>query len=315
LGGKYLARQRVSRQLPDGQVKYYTPEDFEIGNVVNILGRNFEVVDTDERSIKLLNGIEDRSTAADIQKLVIQLKEHLLIRYFRIQEAFRAMAGNCNGSIDVQELIQFYRTINVDIKPEDAKTIMDMYDKNCDGKLDYNEFIYLMEGDPFSYNLDELSLSPKSVSVNLGSSAPKIAETTTYQKSSVLGGSTTSAPEKPKILTDIFDEAFFGSTKEKRQRMLLQQLKNKINERRMLPVDVFRLLNGRSSDSKMYPKEFKYALKEILHMLLAEEEIKILCDVFFPGNKPCIYSAFQMIIDGAPPTPTLTKKDVTSSPR
>eukprot|EP00906_Rhabdomonas_costata_P024352 RCo035020 len=283
IGTKYLCRQKVSTVLPDGQVKWYTAADFQVGAIVCIHGKNFEVVATDERTRKMLMGEVEPSSEEELKDLVVRLKDVINMRYHRLQEAFRAIATQCNGTINLEELIAFYRSINIDIRREDAKVILSMFDKNGDGVLDYGEFTAIVHGDFFSFRLDELCNRSCAVSVS-----PDLRRQFSPSVASAVSSNT----------SDTVEGALAGTVADKTRRVLLKQLRDKIYMRRIDTVEAFRLLSGMSPDSRLHLSKFFKGLTEVFHMSLSPREAEILTEIFFPGENPCSLEKFRTMLDG-----------------
>eukprot|EP01006_Ploeotia_vitrea_P028462 TRINITY_DN61151_c0_g1_i1.p1 TRINITY_DN61151_c0_g1~~TRINITY_DN61151_c0_g1_i1.p1 ORF type:complete len:1088 (-),score=131.03 TRINITY_DN61151_c0_g1_i1:1223-4486(-) len=273
VGGKFLKRQIVKNVKPDGSRVPFKQEDFAIGEFVQIFSRKFEIIAIDNHTQRVIDGVVDPSTVDDIKALIQRLKELLNLKYCRTTEAFRAVAGKCNNHIDLDELMTFFRRMNVDIKRADAKTILNFFDKNQNGTLEYDEFVVLMQGDEFSYNLDESSNSLRGI---------QLKEKDMFRSDG--------------MVSDHIDDAERQANCNSRQRKLLQMFKDRISQRRIDVVEVFRLMNGMSIDSTMHPEEFKRGVTVTLHMLLSPDDLALLCEAIFPGGKPCSLAAFTSIL-------------------
>lgn len=276
MGGKYLARQRVKRMLPDGSSKWFTPEDFQVGEVITILSKQFRVLEMDGATEKLLGGIVDPSTPEDIKRLIVLLRESMLLKHPRVQEAFRAVGGHMNNNIDVEDLIAFYRTVNYDCKREDAKTIISMFNTRGTGTLDFNEFVAMVQGDEHSLKLDELANSTRAFKLSGADMFTQTAANT----------------------DDTIQRAQKFSVYSKKCQNLLTLLRDKIAQKRIASVEVFRVLNGCSLDSLLYPAEFHKGLQDLLQMTIPPPEAALLESVFFPDGQPCPLQRFSTILEG-----------------
>mmetsp|Transcript_108444 Transcript_108444/g.187353 ORF Transcript_108444/g.187353 Transcript_108444/m.187353 type:complete len:794 (-) Transcript_108444:735-3116(-) len=275
MGGKYLARQRVKRLLPDGSYKWYTPEDFKVGEVITVLSKQFRVLEMDSATEKFLGGIVDPSTPEDIKRLVVSMRDAMLLKHPRVQEAFRAIGGHTNNNIDVSDIIEFFRTINLDVKREDAKTIMSMFDHDGDGVLNYNEFVAMVQGDEYSLNMDELSNTTKQFKIT---SDDMFKQTQAYTR-------------------DAIQSAHENSVFTKKCEKLVTALRDKIAQRRCQFLDVFRVLSGHSLDSQLHAEDFRHGLKEFLGFVLSPEEESVLEQAFFPGGQPCNLQRFCCVLE------------------
>eukprot|EP00997_Jenningsia_sp_PLL12_P007438 NODE_406_length_1794_cov_91.065330_g340_i0.p1 GENE.NODE_406_length_1794_cov_91.065330_g340_i0~~NODE_406_length_1794_cov_91.065330_g340_i0.p1 ORF type:complete len:566 (-),score=165.09 NODE_406_length_1794_cov_91.065330_g340_i0:97-1668(-) len=276
VGGKYLLRQKVRRVLTSGQSVYFRPHDFQLGAVVSIYSKQFKVVGLDIHTEKLLAGIEDPTTVDGIKSMVVQLKEVLAQRHPRLQLAFRAITTNGNNYIDMNELIEYFKTMNVNISPEDTKTIIGMYDTNNDGMLDFKEFVCMMNGDESSNSM--LAMTNTVHTINL-SPEQQYSQASRYQN-------------------DVLQQAAARNCHTKRSRILLRQLRDKLHQRRIDTVDLFRLMDVASPDSVMCRKDFEEGVRHILHLLLQQEEMDILCEAFFSGGQRCTLENFTNVLEG-----------------
>jgi|UniRef100_A0A7S4D451 Ca2+-binding EF-hand superfamily protein len=275
MGGKYLARQKVKQIQPDGSSKYLQAEDFQVGEIIELYSKKFRILQMDRNTEKLLSGIEDPSSPEDIKKLIVVMRENMVTKYPRVQEAFHAVGGHINNCVDLEDLIKFFRTMNLECKREDAKTILNMFDNDRNGTLDFNEFVGMVLGDEHSLKLDVLANSTRAIRL-----APE--DTFTQYDAHV---------------QDNIELAHTGSLYKKQAKNTLEMFRDKIHQRRMGTIEVFRLLNGSTPNALMGPESFRRGLKDILHMLLKEEEIRVLEDIFFPNGQLCTLQHFSVILE------------------
>jgi hypothetical protein len=102
------------------------------------------------------------------------------------------------------------------------------------------------------------------------------------------------APEEDK-----FEDAQRKREKELLTRRVFNKLREKIENRRLLFQDTFRIMSDRSPDSMIGEKEFRKAINEILQMNFNDEEVTALVDKFFPPNRKRIsLQDFIKIVEG-----------------
>eukprot|EP01012_Entosiphon_sulcatum_P018877 TRINITY_DN23684_c0_g1_i1.p1 TRINITY_DN23684_c0_g1~~TRINITY_DN23684_c0_g1_i1.p1 ORF type:complete len:782 (-),score=214.29 TRINITY_DN23684_c0_g1_i1:84-2429(-) len=273
VGGRFLRRQKVKKQLPDGTYAFFKADDFQLGETVEILSRKFEIMHTDSRSEKILAGEEPTTSIDEIKQLIVQLREVIALRFPRTTEAFRRIAGESTGAIDLDGLCGFFRSMNILVRREDAMTILNKFDLNKNGMLEYNEFVQMVAGDDFSHNLDVTSNSVRGVKLS---------------------------PED-QVSAEVAEAASFVAREQKVLRKVVLQLRDKILQRRIDTIEVYRLMNAMSTDAMLHVENFRRGVREILHLLLSPYELHLLCEHLFPGGRPCTLEAFSNLLEGVSP--------------
>lgn len=248
--GKFLAKRRHLKALPGGRNVPFTPADFEVGKPVTIYSRTFILTAIDKRSYRIVHSIPDTVTEDRIRELVIIFKNLLQIRYLRIHEAYRQIAPQ--GALTIKEITEFFRNCSCLLTEEEAIHLVQYMSPLGNGVVSYDEFIQVMDI-PNSDNMDVTSINPRSVK-NI---------TLTVDKQ--FASATTVAAETSLV------------------RNLTQQLIAKLDQRRGTVQEVFRLLSNHNTNGKLNKKDFRIALKELLHFNVTPKEENILVSVLFNG--------------------------------
>ena len=64
-----------------------------------------------------------------------------------LKEYFDSVDNNQTGTINTDELRRLYLTLGVRITDEELENVMEIYDKDNDGSIDFTEFILALEGE------------------------------------------------------------------------------------------------------------------------------------------------------------------------
>ena len=70
-----------------------------------------------------------------------------------LKEYFDSVDNNQSGIINTDELRQLYLTLGVRITDEELENVMEIYDKDNDGSIDFTEFILALEGETHTSNM------------------------------------------------------------------------------------------------------------------------------------------------------------------
>lgn len=252
VGGKFLAKRRHLKRLPDGRQVPYAPADFNVGGTVTILQRTFVLDSIDRRSKRLVDGIPYPVTEDRVRELVIVFKTLLQSKFLRIHEAYRVLAPG--GTLTIKELMEFFRSSTCTIREEEALLLLQYISPNRGGVIAFEDFVKVMDV-PNSHNIDESSMHPRSVkNVNLG-------VRTEFANATV----------------DAADIAL--------RRNLRRQLVDKLAQRRATLQEVFRLMAGNRPNGKLNRASFATALNELLHFNVSAKEQRILVDLLFYGQE------------------------------
>ncbi len=63
-----------------------------------------------------------------------------------LAECFRIFDRNADGYIDAEELVEIFRASGEHVTDEEIESLMKDGDKNNDGRIDFDEFLKMMEG-------------------------------------------------------------------------------------------------------------------------------------------------------------------------
>eukprot|EP00996_Jenningsia_fusiforme_P001747 NODE_260_length_2576_cov_26.155125_g238_i0.p1 GENE.NODE_260_length_2576_cov_26.155125_g238_i0~~NODE_260_length_2576_cov_26.155125_g238_i0.p1 ORF type:complete len:767 (+),score=131.19 NODE_260_length_2576_cov_26.155125_g238_i0:105-2405(+) len=259
LGGRFLARDRVLK----APRQPFVASDFStIGNVFSINSHMFEVVDIDRKSQKWLNGERTELSLEEIELQLERLRASVALRFPRLQEAYRWMGGEGQNGVDVEGLRRALRTLDLtqEISSEDTAVILQAFDKDGDGRLNFGEFIKMVEEVPGQVNRSSLSFNK----AGLGT------------------------------VWDAREEKVIG----KERRRLLKVLRDKLQQRCIDTTELFRMLSGIAPNAKMRPQPFRAALRDKVLLQLEPQEEQFLVDTLFI-NGECSLQRFSTILEGA----------------
>ncbi len=268
IGGKFLAKGKHRKLLPDGRKVLYEPSDFQVGKPVVIAGREFMLLELDERSRKQIAGEPEPVTAERVRELVVLLKNLLQWKFCRIHEAYRRIAPE--GALTAKELRAFFVSSSANITEAEAANLVNYCSPDGTGVISYDAFVNLM-GIPNSNNLDEMSNSPRAVrNVQVDQSVEA--------QQAIMG-------------------ATIGAQQRSRAQVLKRMFVAKVVERRGTIQEVFRLLAGHSPTSRMAKPEFRQALIDVFHMTLPKEDIELLVREIFGRDEEITFKQFHLYVE------------------
>jgi hypothetical protein len=252
VAGKFLAKRRHLKKLPDGRQVPYAASDFVVGGTVTVMHRTFLLEAIDRRSQRLVDGIPYPVTEDHVKQLVIAFKTMLHSKFLRIHEAYRVLAPG--GALTVKEVIEFFRASSCTISEREAILLVQYVSPDGNGVVPFEDFIRVMDV-PNSQNLDESSMHPRSIRNVKIEPRPEFAKATIVAADLAL------------------------------TRSLRRQLVDKLNQRRGTMQEVFRLLAGNRPNGKLNRAAFSEALKEQLHFNVTTKEHAILVGLLFNGQE------------------------------
>lgn len=135
VSGKFLERRRVNR--PDGLP--FTPEDFYVGAVVEMLAQKFILIDVDDHSLSFMEKSGYPMSNIDIVRQ--RILEEIARSGGDPATVFRRADVNGDGHLSIPEFRSALRSLAVDLTEQEVLTVMRHYDLNKDGKVQYSEFL------------------------------------------------------------------------------------------------------------------------------------------------------------------------------
>merc|ERR1712167_493473 len=170
LGGKFLEYMRCPK--PESNVNrptYFTLRDFVIGKVLEINNYKFKLNDADVYVLNWMRDNRDECTGeqirsvenmldpdgskslgndvdrdALIQQVRDQLKYNNYLNYNNLEKSFREVDTDGSGALEKAEVGKLCRKYEVPLDDALLGKILDIADRNNDGKIDYAEFIGFM---------------------------------------------------------------------------------------------------------------------------------------------------------------------------
>lgn len=94
---------------------------------------------------------EPEAVTYDALTLVRDIKDTLCKRgsltIRGLARTFKIMDANKNRQVDLSELDSGLRIIGINLNEEQLKVLLKHFDKNCNGTVDFNEFLVCIRGD------------------------------------------------------------------------------------------------------------------------------------------------------------------------
>uniref|UniRef100_A0A7S1LQW8 EF-hand domain-containing family member C2 n=1 Tax=Neobodo designis TaxID=312471 RepID=A0A7S1LQW8_NEODS len=261
VGGKFLAKGRHLKHLPDGRQVPYEASDFCVGGVVQIAGRTFRLDSIDERSRRIVAGEVDDISESRVKTLVVAFRELLNSKFYRAHEAYRAIAPE--GSLTAVQLRQFFERSASDITEEEANHLVHYFSSgDGSGRISYDRFLKIMDPGNTA-NLDEASNSTRSV-----------------KGVAVFPRSSTEGAAHAKALQATCDAAADEAT----TRRLHKSLASKLLQRRGTLQEAFRMLAGHAPNARLKPNQMSRSLDEVLRLSVSDRERNLLLAAMYTND-------------------------------
>ncbi|KAG5500223.1 hypothetical protein JIQ42_04558 [Leishmania sp. Namibia] len=267
LGDRFLAKGAHRKDMPNGTTIPFSPDDFEVGRVIEIYRRPFLLTGLDAGTQRILDGSDKIVTADRIKYLVVLLKQLLGLKFTRAREAFLRLAPQ--GTLGYAQVKEFLRACSCNITDEEALLVVQNLSPGTNGVIGYDDFLQIV--DVSSESMDEASLTTRSIrSVNM-------------TKNDQLKASATVSEEK------------------QRRKQLRDMLKFKLIQRKGSVQEQFRLLSDHSANSRLNRKAFRISLNTVLHLNMSKNDEDTLVSLLFDGvedeNGDITYKQFQEFVD------------------
>uniref|UniRef100_A0A8D1D1Q9 Troponin C, skeletal muscle n=1 Tax=Sus scrofa TaxID=9823 RepID=A0A8D1D1Q9_PIG len=142
----------------------------ELGTVMRMLGQT----PTKEELDAIIEEVdEDGSGTIDFEEFLVmmvrQMKEDAKGKSEEeLAECFRIFDRNMDGYIDAEELAEIFRASGEHVTDEELESLMKDGDKNNDGRIDFDGFLWLLESNLNSFALSHCFPSPRGARVSLG---------------------------------------------------------------------------------------------------------------------------------------------------
>eukprot|EP00824_Muranothrix_gubernata_P018084 TRINITY_DN36979_c0_g1_i1.p1 TRINITY_DN36979_c0_g1~~TRINITY_DN36979_c0_g1_i1.p1 ORF type:complete len:694 (-),score=158.09 TRINITY_DN36979_c0_g1_i1:27-1916(-) len=142
MGHRFLQRSRV--HAPDG--KRYTARDFCIGARVVINSHAFTLLKADEFSLKYMEEHYDQFPVGDMSHIEEKVRE--AFAGSSLYDTFHKADQDKNGWLSPNEFMEAIRETGVlhHVNEHELVTVMRTFDRNSDGRIDYEEFVQAVGG-------------------------------------------------------------------------------------------------------------------------------------------------------------------------
>lgn len=138
--------------------KLFQPSDLTPGNVVKLYNFEFEIIDCDEYTAKMLADPNMPRFQYDLEAVLQKLRESMRQQYPLVRDIFRRFDTDRDGVITFDEFKKAVEKFNFMLSEEEIVQLMRHFDTRRDGQISYNEFCdALLEED---YPSDMLKAKP-----------------------------------------------------------------------------------------------------------------------------------------------------------
>lgn len=140
MGGSFLRRHTIKR--PNGEC--YSAKDMYVGNIVDIVGHRFLLLNADEYSYKLMECDERTFPYSSLSRLqeILSTKQDQIRAYF-------VTNYDGNGILDVEGLTECCNNVGLKFNKQEIITIWKKMDKKGNGKVPFKKFLALAAEDAF----------------------------------------------------------------------------------------------------------------------------------------------------------------------
>eukprot|EP00928_Gymnodinium_smaydae_P024383 TRINITY_DN1973_c0_g4_i1.p1 TRINITY_DN1973_c0_g4~~TRINITY_DN1973_c0_g4_i1.p1 ORF type:complete len:749 (+),score=176.38 TRINITY_DN1973_c0_g4_i1:99-2345(+) len=135
--GKFLDKNVHLNQLT-GDI--FRIEDFTSGNRIKVLNHEFEIIDCDEYTRKLLADPNQRHTSMDLVTILEKMRESMRQQFPLVRDIFRRFDTDHDSVITKDEFKKGCEKFGFLLSDEEVITILKHFDARQDGQVSYNEF-------------------------------------------------------------------------------------------------------------------------------------------------------------------------------
>lgn len=278
VGGRFLAKGKYKKKTPGQRDRDFNVNDFVVGQVVTITGRDFLLTELDAKSRRTVFGVEAdgspaspaRSSEQRIAQLIVDLKEHLNAKFARAHEAFHFLCSTA-GMITPRDIQRFFEQASGSITYEEAVAIVNYFDEhdgddtNPRGSVTFKNFCRMM-GFASSDDLDEAANNIRAVQKKVKQRGLTIGDNYSSNNG---GGDENSALRRALARTSAADAQV-------KTRLLRKQFVDKMVQRRGTIQEIFRVMCGHESSALLTRQNFHRSLRDVLHLQLDAQDLELL---------------------------------------
>lgn len=250
IGGRFLAKGKHKKELPNGTFEPFASTDFRVGKIVSIYSRPFELTEMDECTRCMLEGKDNLITEEKIKDYILSLKKQIRLKYETPKEAFKALAPQ--GTLGYRQIKEFMRSCSNDITDDEAILIIQNLSLGNKGVILYDEFLQIQNASEGT--MDGAALSSKSIG------------------------------EVKIDLNSVFKDAANAADYKYRRRVLQTLLQQKLIQRKVSGntlQEQFRSFAEYSSTCRMNREAFRRSLNELMHFNVPKKDEDILVSLMF----------------------------------
>eukprot|EP00928_Gymnodinium_smaydae_P024385 TRINITY_DN1973_c0_g6_i1.p1 TRINITY_DN1973_c0_g6~~TRINITY_DN1973_c0_g6_i1.p1 ORF type:complete len:773 (+),score=190.71 TRINITY_DN1973_c0_g6_i1:80-2320(+) len=134
--GRYLEK---AVHLNQNTGELFKPDDLQIGSIVKVYNREFEITDMDEYTRNYMCGYGNGRTY-DLQSVLEKAREGMRQLFPLVRDIFRRMDTDHDGVLTQAEFKEGLAKWGFQVSHEEALILMKHFDTRQDGQVSYNEF-------------------------------------------------------------------------------------------------------------------------------------------------------------------------------
>merc|ERR1719428_664614 len=120
--------------------KLFEPADLMPGNTIKIFNHEFEILDMDEYTRKVITQDPNADPPVDLTAVHEKVRESMRQQFPLVRDIFRRFDTSHNGVITLQEFKQSLQKFGFQLSEPEVLIIMRHFDRRQDGQVSYNEF-------------------------------------------------------------------------------------------------------------------------------------------------------------------------------
>jgi Ca2+-binding EF-hand superfamily protein len=138
--------------------RVFEPEDLLPGKIIKVYNHEFEMLDMDEYTAKMMVDPNVRTSTFDMVAIVEKMRESMRQQFPLVRDIFRRFDKDHDGVMTMDEFKKALEKFGFMLDTSEVLTIMKHFDKRQDGQISYNEFCdTLLDED---YTTEMMKLKP-----------------------------------------------------------------------------------------------------------------------------------------------------------
>eukprot|EP00743_Colponemidia_sp_Colp-15_P000675 GILK01000751.1.p1 GENE.GILK01000751.1~~GILK01000751.1.p1 ORF type:complete len:637 (+),score=106.16 GILK01000751.1:110-2020(+) len=150
VGGKFLERCRVKNPRTN---EYYTKNDITTGGTMEVFSHVFLIGESDEYTRKYIESGGAAKPHLNANLVEENIKDKIRFQSTKFRDMFRKLDVDHNRLIDADELKHALEAWGLQLSDQEIFSLINKYDVDSDGKIDYHEFCLMFLPDEMHYLL------------------------------------------------------------------------------------------------------------------------------------------------------------------